>query len=115
VQTIPVKDSPLNLVEKTTDISGAAISLYPTSGKTECCNALSAIARSTTGRWGGFHLNDKRLPGGFYWLVAEVAGQKYKLLIQYVSQRNSNQLCSDTYWQLNENGEFWKTETIFVE
>jgi hypothetical protein len=115
VRDIPEKKNSRTLIQKTTNLSSAVVSLYPFDEKGNCCEMISALEKTITGRWGSFHLKENGLARGTYWLVAEAGGRQYKMLIQFVPQRNSIKPCSEIYWQVTDEGQFWITETIVID
>jgi hypothetical protein len=115
VQEIPVKTAQNTFVTEARKLPRVAVSLYPAEEGRECCSGASPIASTATGRWGSFRFNEKKLTSGLYWIVVKPSGREYRLLIQYAQKKNSDRLCSDTFWQVTEDGNFWKTETVFVQ
>jgi hypothetical protein len=114
-EEIPVKNAKNTFEDKTKNLPGIAVSLFPAKDSSECCVGISPIAQATTGRWGAFRFSAKNLTSGLYWLVAKTNGQEYKLLVRYEPKSNPDQLCYQTFWELDDAGHFWITETITVD
>ena len=88
----------------------ASIYLYVEKVGSECCDGLSLAAKATTSKSGAFDFGAQNLANGRYWMVAKVNSRKYKLLVQYDSKGESDQLCNQMFWLLDGRGHFWKQE-----
>ena len=115
VREIPVKAAQNTFLTEARKLPRVPVSLYPAEEGRECCFGTSPIASTTTGRWGSFRFDENKLTSGPYWIVVKPNGREYRLLIQYARKKNSDKLCSDTFWQVTDDGRFWKTETVFVQ
>jgi hypothetical protein len=109
---VPIKGTTNNFDAKTKALSRVDLSLYRSDGNTKCCESLSLVARTKTGRWGSFKF--KNVVGDIYWLVARVDGQDHELLIRYQSKKNSDEGCSDNWFQIEDSGSFRFGKTITV-
>jgi hypothetical protein len=115
VQNVPVKDAPNTIVSKARDLPRVAVRLYPAGENGQSCEGASAIATTATGHWGSFGFKSKQLPGGLYWLQVEPNERKYRMLIRYAPKRYSDQSCSETLWEVNDSGDFWRAQIITVD
>jgi hypothetical protein len=114
-ETIPVKGDPHTLVEKVRNLRHVSISLFPADENRQCCEGANAIATTVTGHWGGFEMKLKRVPSGLYWLQVEPDGQKYRMIIRYAPKRYSDQLCTQTYWAIDNAGNFREGQFITID
>jgi hypothetical protein len=92
-----------------------SVLLYRADDGHACCDELLLAAKTTTGRWGSFHFSTKKTSAGLYWIVVEPEGHENKLLVRYDPKGNSGQLCYQTFWVVNDAGNFWKSETVTVD
>ena len=90
------------------------MSLFLAGENGQCCEGAAAIVTSVTGHWGGFELKTNQLPGGLYWLEVEPEGRKYSILVRYAPKRHSDQLCYQTYWDIDDKGNFSEGKFITV-
>jgi len=112
---IPVKGDSKSIVTKEQDVRHAAVSLYPAVENGQCCEGVAAASTTMTGHWGSFQLKSKQLPGGLYWLQVEWNSRKYQMIIQYEPKKYSDQLCSQTVWEVNDAGDLRKVIFITVD
>ena len=90
--------------QKSWNLPHVIVNLYPAPENGECCER--AIATAETGLWGSFKLKTKQLQGGLYWLEVLPNGRKYRILVRYAPKRRSDQECYNTWWQVNDAGDF---------
>ena len=96
------------------DLRRVVVNLYPAAEGRECCKGAT-VASGVTGRWGSFNLKAKKLPGGLYWLEAETEGRKSSVLVQFKPKKYPDQLCSDTFWDVDGRGNIRVGRTITVD
>jgi hypothetical protein len=113
-ENIPIKGEPNSFTMKTHDLGHVTVSLYPAQEKGMCCDG-SPISTTVTGRWGSFEFKPKRVPGGLYWLEIEPEGHKYSILVRYTPKRYSDQLCFQTYWDIDDKGNFSEGTFLTVD
>jgi len=114
-EDVPVKNAKNTFEEKVRNLPQVTVRLYSAKQGSECCNGMPLAAQAVTGRWGGFRFGSKNLIGGLYWLAVQTNGREYKLLFQYDPKLKSDELCSETFWRLNDAGQFWMGRTITVD
>jgi hypothetical protein len=112
---VPVKNTKNTVEDKIRNLPRVTMLLYSAKDGHECCVGMSPVAQTTTGHWGAFHFGPNKLTSGLYWLVAQTNGREYKLLVRYDPKMKSDQLCHETFWELDNVGNFWKTETVTVD
>jgi hypothetical protein len=110
---VPVKGTTNTFDVKTEALTKVDLNLYRVNKSTKCCESLSVVAKTKTGRWGSFAF--KNVVDDIYWLVARVDGKDYKMLIRYQSKRDSDEKCSDNWFQIEDSGSFGFGRTITVD
>jgi hypothetical protein len=116
VDALPIKTEVYEIRTEILNIPHAAVTLYAADAGSRCCDRATPVAMAVTGHLGSFRLKSKRLPGGMYWLQVEPNGRKYRILFQYAPNRHSDQLCTETYWTVDEKGGFEvRTGPILIE
>jgi hypothetical protein len=101
--------------DKTRNLAHVTVQLYRADDDRLCCNSLFLAAETKTGRWGSFHLKEKGLVGGLYWIVVRPTSREYQLLIHYEPKKSSDELCSWSLFELNDAGKFWKAGIVVVD
>ena len=112
---VPVEAAINTVEEKVMNLPGVSVRLYSARDNNECCAGMSPVAQTTTGQWGAFHFNAKNLTGGLYWLAVATNGREYKLLVRYDPKIKSDQLCHETFWEVDDAGNYWKAETVTLD
>ena len=114
-ELLPIKDELNAFTMKTHDLRHVVVNLYPAAEDSQCCEAASVIATTVTGHWGSFSLKTKRLPGELYWLEIQPDGRKSSVLVRYAPKKYSDQLCTETWWDVDGDGKMragWGTITV---
>ena len=114
-EKVSVKGHDRDFTTKERNLAHAPVRLYSALGDGACCEGRTAASTTTTGHWGGFELKSKGLIAGPYWLEVESNGQKHTILILYSPKKNSDQLCTDTVWELDSEGNLSKQQFIIVD
>ena len=114
-EDVPIKNSQNVFNTRSRNLPHIEVRLYRAEDILRCCDGLLLAAKTTTGRWGAFHFKEKGLTRGLYWIVVHPEGREYKLLLQYDAKKRREQLCSQTFWELNDAGDFWEAETVTLE
>jgi hypothetical protein len=116
VDALPIETEVYGIRTEILNIPHVAVTLYAADARSPCCNRATPVATAVTGHWGSFRLKSKRLPDGMYWLQVEPNGHKSRILFQYAPNRHSDQLCTETYWTVDEKGGFEvRTGPIIIE
>ncbi len=74
-------------------IPHARLRLFSPTAGADCCALITPVAEVTTGRDGTFQFR-KPSPGD-YWLVANISGAEYKLLIRYQPGKKGEAKCAE--------------------
>jgi hypothetical protein len=74
--------------------------LFSPTASADCCALITSVAEVTTGRDGTF-LFRKPSPGD-YWLVANIGGVEYKLLIRYQPGKKGEAKCAEFLYALEK-------------
>ena len=114
-EQVPIKNAVNTFEDKTRNLAHVTVKLYRADDDRLCCNGLSLAAETKTGRWGSFRLREKGLVGGVYWIVVRPTSREYRLLIRYEPKKNSDELCSQSLFELNDAGNFWKAEIVVLD
>jgi hypothetical protein len=115
VQEFPDKKVPNTIDQKEWNLSHVPVRLYPADGNNACCTGKTPIAETKTSHWGGFELKSKGIPAGTYWLEVEPNGQRSELMVQYSPKKYSNQLCTETFWEVDDTGNLRNATFIIVD
>jgi len=114
-EQVPVKNAKNTFEDRVRDLPHVTVRLYSAQQDRECCDGMPLTAQTVTGHWGAFRFDTKNLMSGFYWLVIQTNGREYKMHVQYDPRLKSGDLCSETFWELNDAGRFWISESITVD
>jgi hypothetical protein len=74
--------------------------LFSPTASADCCSLITPVAEVTTGRDGAFQFR-KPSPGD-YWLVANIGGVEYKLLIRYQPGKKGEAKCAEFLYALEK-------------
>ena len=96
-------------------LPGENIRLYRANDSGQCCGGLSLVAQATTNRKGSFHLQAKKLAAGLSWVIVELQGQEYKLLVRYRMPEEPDELCDRRNWSIDADGSFAVSQFIRVD
>jgi hypothetical protein len=110
---VPIKGTTNTFDVKTKALPRVDLNLYRGNGNAKCCESLSVVAKTKTGRRGSFEF--KNVVDDIYWLVASVDGRDYKMLIRYQPKKNSDEKCSENWFQIEDSGSFGFGKTITVD
>jgi hypothetical protein len=113
-EQVPVKNTTNTFEDKTKNLSHVMVQLYRADDR-PCCDGLFLAAEAKTGRWGSFHLKEKGLAPGLYWVVARPNSREYRMLVRYEPKSGSEQLCSQSLFELNDAGNFWRAEIVVLD
>ncbi len=86
--------------EEAKPIPHARLRLFSPTAGADCCDMISPVAEVTTGRDGTFQFR-KPSPGD-YWLVANISGAEYKLLIRYQPGKKGEAKCAEFLYALEK-------------
>jgi hypothetical protein len=100
---------------RTRNLPRASMRLYRADDGHACCAEVLLVAKTTTCRWGTFHFNTKKTAAGLDWIAVKPDGRENKLFVRYDPKRNSDQLCYQTFWEVNDAENSCISETITVE
>jgi hypothetical protein len=81
------------------------------SPSTDCCDMVTPLAETTTGRDGAFQF--KKPEPGDYWVAATISNKEYKVLVRLVPGKKGSTQCS-AFSYVFEKGQLQlrRTETI---
>jgi hypothetical protein len=114
-EQVPVKNTTNTFKDKTKNLSHIMVQLYRADDGRPCCDRLFLAAETKTGRWGSFHLKEKGLAPGLYWVVARPNWREYRMLVRYEPKSGSKELCSQSLFELNDAGNFWRAEIVVLD
>ena len=115
VQNLPVNGNPYVVATKRHSLPRVIVSLFSADGTSDCCGGAAPVLTTATDHRGSFEFKSRQLPGGTYWLEVEPNGRKYRMLIRYASRKHSDELCSEIFWQVNDNGDFNMAHPITLD
>jgi hypothetical protein len=76
--------------------------LFSPTASADCCALVTPVAEVTTAHDGAFQF--KKPTPGDYWLVANIGGVDYKLLIRYQPGKKGEARCAE-FWYALEKGQ----------
>jgi len=114
-QDFPVKGGLNQITTKYWNLPHVSVSLYPATDGRQCCDGIVPLMTTKTGHWGSFEFKAKGLPAGSYWVQVEPNGRQYRMRIQYAPKKNSTQLCSTTFWDVDDAGSFRMGQLITLD
>jgi hypothetical protein len=115
VESVPTKNKRGISKEKKRDLARVPVALYEAREGQPCCEGIAPVATAKTDHWGDFEIRPKHAAGGLYWLQVEPDGHRYKMLVQYRPKRNSNEMCTQKHWEIDENVNFVESQTITID
>jgi hypothetical protein len=113
-EQVPLKNTTNTFEDRTKNLSHVMVQLYRADDR-PCCNGLFLAAETKTGRWGSFQLKEKGLAPGLYWVVARPNSREYRMLVRYEPKSASKEVCTQSLFELNDAGNFWKAEIVEVD
>jgi hypothetical protein len=79
----------------------------------DCCDMVTPLAETTTGRDGAFQF--KKPEPGDYWVVVTLANKDYKVLVRFVPGKKASAECSKFLYALEKGKlQLRRTETVTV-
>ncbi|HSS95719.1 MAG TPA: hypothetical protein VLK33_01745 [Terriglobales bacterium] len=113
VEYLPVKNAANSFTTKTKALKHVTLRLYESKAGVECCKSFSTIEEVNTGLNGNFKFKTKN--AGLYWLVAVIDGNEHKMDIRFQPQKQTDTLCINQYFQIDNSGNFGIAETVTVD
>jgi hypothetical protein len=93
-------------------LSASELNLFVRTADAPCCVGV-AIATVKTNHWGNF--NFKNVSAGPYWLVATVEGKDVQMPVDFKPDQRSTTLCSEQFFDVDENYNFGMSATVTVD
>ena len=112
VQKISDRKNANTFSEKRKALREVPLGLYERHENQACCEGVSAVETTQTGRGGQFEFKTKK-PGNF-WMATNWRGKKYKLAVVNKPEKNSATMCSQQGIALDDEGnaDWWLTVTV---
>jgi hypothetical protein len=104
VDSVPDKVLPGRYSEKSHPLKDAKLVAYERHSNSECCAGAPVAAEIRSDKSGNFEF--KGLPNGFYWLVARVELQDYRMAIRIGQLKDKQPVCSQMSFVIDAYGDF---------
>jgi len=99
----PDKNFPGQYSEKDSPIKDVKLVAYEARSSGSCCANASVAAETVTNKSGSFEF--KTLTKGYYWLVATIDKQDYRIAIRIGQLKDKQPVCSQMSFSTEDSGE----------
>jgi hypothetical protein len=111
-QTIAEKKNPSFVHIKSKSLPASELKLITRTNDRPCCS-LGPVASVKTNHWG--HFEFKMVAAGNYWLITTVDGKDVRMPIEFKPDKHSTTLCTDQFFDVDENYNFAMSLTVTVD